>query len=70
MLKGSSFLERQTRIKNEFFQVSVRLKLRRSVRLSTILKGLLQERSDKKVQITNYIYILKAFKPELDREFP
>ena len=56
MLRGSSFLERQTRIKNEFFQVSVRLKLRRSVRLSTILKGLLQERNDKKSKITNYIY--------------
>ena len=56
MLRGSSFLERQTRIKNELFQVSVRLKLRRSVRLSTILKGLLQERNDKKSKITNYIY--------------
>ena len=56
MLRGSSFLERQTRIKNELFQVSVRLKLRRNVRLSTILKGLLQERNDKKSKITNYIY--------------
>ena len=56
MLRGSSFLERQTRIKNELFQVTVRLKLRRSVRLSTILKGLLQERNDKKSKITNYIY--------------
>ena len=56
MPRGSSFLERQTRIKNELFQVSVRLKLRRSVRLSTILKGLLQERNDKKSKITNYIY--------------
>ena len=69
MLRGSSFLERQTRMKNVFLEVSFRLKDKYSI--INISQRLVARSKRYKVQNKlNCIHILKTFTLELNHEFP
>ena len=70
MLRGSSFLERQTRMKNVFLEVSFRLKDNKYSIINISQRLVARSKRYKVQNKLNCIHILKTFTQELNHEFP